>query len=127
MIPYMMRNTDAMQNLVEALLAQLDAGFDYHIHRTACHDQVLDVVAAQKQQPSAPVYVGLVDHLEPRRLARIAEAVRLGQQLGLQVNAGHGLDYHNVRPIAALAGVRELNGFKGICIWYRTVAGLMAP
>lgn len=40
---------------------------------------------------------------------RIAEAVRYGQELGLQVNAGHGLDYHNVRPIAALPGVQELN------------------
>ncbi|MFN2165895.1 MAG: pyridoxine 5'-phosphate synthase [Anaerolineae bacterium] len=46
---------------------------------------------------------------QQQELARIAEAVRLGQQLGLQVNAGHGLDYHNVRPIAALPGVRELN------------------
>jgi pyridoxine 5-phosphate synthase len=46
---------------------------------------------------------------QQQELARIAEAVRHGQQLGLQVNAGHGLDYHNVRPIAALPGVRELN------------------
>lgn len=42
-------------------------------------------------------------------LARIAEAVRYGQQLGLIVNAGHGLDYHNVKPVAALAGINELN------------------
>jgi pyridoxine 5-phosphate synthase len=42
-------------------------------------------------------------------LARIAEAVAHGQRLGLQVNAGHGLDYHNVVAIAALPGVRELN------------------
>ncbi len=40
---------------------------------------------------------------------RIAEAVRLGLELGLQVNAGHGLHYHNVQPIAALPGIRELN------------------
>ena len=44
-----------------------------------------------------------------RELARIAEAVRYGQQLGLIVNAGHGLDYHNVKPVAALAGINELN------------------
>lgn len=46
---------------------------------------------------------------QKEELSRIAEAVRYGQELGLQVNAGHGLDYHNVRPIAALPGVRELN------------------
>ncbi|MDD2749403.1 MAG: pyridoxine 5'-phosphate synthase, partial [Acidithiobacillus sp.] len=27
----------------------------------------------------------------------------------LQVNAGHGLDYHNVQAIAAIPGIRELN------------------
>lgn len=43
------------------------------------------------------------------QLARIARAVDLGRSLGLQVNAGHGLDYHNVKAIAALPGVRELN------------------
>ena len=42
-------------------------------------------------------------------LARIARAVQRGRELGLQVNAGHGLNYHNVQPIAALAGVAELN------------------
>ena len=40
---------------------------------------------------------------------RIAEAVAYGQSIGLQVNAGHGLHYHNVQPIAALPGMSELN------------------
>jgi pyridoxine 5-phosphate synthase len=40
---------------------------------------------------------------------RIRDAVAHGMSLGLQVNAGHGLDYHNVRGIAAIPGVRELN------------------
>jgi pyridoxine 5-phosphate synthase len=35
--------------------------------------------------------------------------VRIGLDLGLQVNAGHGLDYHNVEAVAAIPGVRELN------------------
>ncbi len=42
-------------------------------------------------------------------LRRIARCVALGQQAGLQVNAGHGLHYHNVGAIARLDGVRELN------------------
>ena len=41
--------------------------------------------------------------------ARIETAVRLGHAAGLQVNAGHGLHYHNVGPVAALPAVRELN------------------
>ncbi len=42
-------------------------------------------------------------------LARIADAVKHGLQAGLIVNAGHGLDYQNVKPVAALAGINELN------------------
>ena len=41
--------------------------------------------------------------------SRIQSAVDYGEELGLHVNAGHGLDYHNVREIAAISGVRELN------------------
>ena len=33
----------------------------------------------------------------------------IGAVLGLKVNAGHGLNYHNVIPIAAIPGVAELN------------------
>ena len=44
-----------------------------------------------------------------RELARVATAVAHGLQLGLQVNAGHGLHYHNVQDIAAIPGIRELN------------------
>lgn len=42
-------------------------------------------------------------------LLRIADAARVGVQLGLQVNAGHGLNYHNVQAIAAIDEIRELN------------------
>ena len=40
---------------------------------------------------------------------RIRKAVAYGQGIGLTVNAGHGLTYHNVQPIAALPGIHELN------------------
>jgi pyridoxine 5-phosphate synthase len=42
-------------------------------------------------------------------LKKICDAVTLGDSIGLQVNAGHGLHYHNVQAIAALPLVRELN------------------
>jgi pyridoxine 5-phosphate synthase len=42
-------------------------------------------------------------------LARIEQAAAYGLRLGLQINAGHGLDYHNVKAIAAIPGLRELN------------------
>ncbi len=42
-------------------------------------------------------------------LSKIKQAVIHGEELGLQVNAGHGLDYHNVQDISAIDGIRELN------------------
>ena len=42
-------------------------------------------------------------------LQRLREAVNLGTQLGLRVNAGHGLNYHNTRSVAALPNLCELN------------------
>jgi pyridoxine 5-phosphate synthase len=42
-------------------------------------------------------------------LSRIVRAVEHGRALGLDVNAGHGLNYHNVQPIAGIAGITELN------------------
>jgi len=40
---------------------------------------------------------------------KIRQAVTYGREIGLQVNAGHGLDYHNVQSIVAIGGIRELN------------------
>ena len=40
---------------------------------------------------------------------RIREAVDHGRRIGLKVNAGHGLNYDNVGPIAAVPGIAELN------------------
>ena len=42
-------------------------------------------------------------------LTRIEEAVIRGSDMGLQVNAGHGLHYHNVASIARIPAIRELN------------------
>ena len=42
-------------------------------------------------------------------LARIRNCAGLGLELGLQVNAGHGLHYHNVAPVARIPEISELN------------------
>ena len=46
---------------------------------------------------------------QPIELARITEGVSTARQLNLRVNAGHGLTYQNVEPIAAIPGMEELN------------------
>ncbi|WP_131781416.1 pyridoxine 5'-phosphate synthase [Legionella gresilensis] len=47
--------------------------------------------------------------LQQEELARIKEAAKYAAELGLIVNAGHGLNYQNVKPIAAIAELHELN------------------
>ena len=42
-------------------------------------------------------------------LEKLNQAFEYAHSRGLQVNAGHGLNYHNVQPIAANALVTELN------------------
>lgn len=42
-------------------------------------------------------------------LERLCRAAEFAQSLGLIVNAGHGLNIHNVEPIAAIKGMNELN------------------
>lgn len=55
-------------------------------------------------------YADLESHAErAQELERIRRAATLGASLGLQVNAGHGLHYHNVQPIAAIPELQELN------------------
>ena len=46
---------------------------------------------------------------QPAELARITEGAATARHLGLRVNAGHGLTYQNVEPIAAIPGMEELN------------------
>ena len=44
-----------------------------------------------------------------RELSRIVDACKAAAKLGLQVAAGHGLNYVNVGPVAALPEIEELN------------------
>ncbi len=43
-----------------------------------------------------------------KELERIKDAVAYSISLGLKTNAGHGLNYYNVKPIAAINGLRGL-------------------
>lgn len=70
--------------------------------------------AANMGAPVIEIHTGrYADALDPKiqaqELTRIKEAAEYGAGLGLQVNAGHGLHYHNVAAIAALPEMCELN------------------
>jgi pyridoxine 5-phosphate synthase len=48
-------------------------------------------------------------HAQAFELARVREAAQAGVAMGLAINAGHGLNYHNVQPIARIREIVELN------------------
>ena len=76
-------------------------------------DPVQIAAAAQTGAPVIEIHTGhYADATGDRwrqELARIEQAVIQGRDLRLQVNAGHGLNYHNVQSIAAIPGIAELN------------------
>ncbi|MBD1583168.1 pyridoxine 5'-phosphate synthase [Pseudoalteromonas sp. S16_S37] len=49
------------------------------------------------------------DKQQAQELERIREGVQYAHSLGIIVNAGHGLHYHNVKPIAQMPEIYELN------------------
>lgn len=51
----------------------------------------------------------LKDKKAERELEHLKEAVYLAKDLGLVVNAGHGLTYQNTRGVAKIPGIYELN------------------
>jgi pyridoxine 5-phosphate synthase len=67
-------------------------------------------------------------------LERLHAGARLAAGLGLEVHAGHGLNYHNVQPVAAIREIVELNighaiiaraVFDGLAVAVREMRALM--
>ena len=54
-------------------------------------------------------YANATGEARERELERLTAAAELAHELGLVVNAGHGLDYDNLLPIKALPHLNELN------------------
>ncbi|GAB1580000.1 pyridoxine 5'-phosphate synthase [Bordetella petrii] len=69
--------------------------------------------AAQAGAPVIELHTGAYAEAEGERVARELDRLRAalaeGLRHGMRVNAGHGLHYGNVAPIAALDGIAELN------------------
>ena len=54
-------------------------------------------------------YADATGDAQEKELARIVRAAAYGQELGLIINAGHGLHYENVTAIAKIEQIVELN------------------
>lgn len=103
--------------------SQVDFLTDYCAHLAAADIRVSLFVNPDVKQIEAARQVGVpmveihTGHyasahqpsVQADELARIEQAVIYGHGLGLQVNVGHGLDYHNVQAIARIPHIVEFN------------------
>jgi pyridoxine 5-phosphate synthase len=69
--------------------------------------------AAQIGAPAIELHTGAYAESsgghQATELERLHSGARLAAGLGLEVHAGHGLNYHNVQPVAAIRDIVELN------------------
>jgi pyridoxine 5-phosphate synthase len=80
---------------IDADKAQIDAAFASGAPYIEIHTgQYADAINESDQQAE---------------LVRLIEGIKYAHSLGLKVNAGHGLNYFNVKPIAAIEEIIELN------------------
>jgi pyridoxine 5-phosphate synthase len=101
-----------MDKVTEACSRLAEAGVKVSLFIDADPEQI--EAASKCGAPAIEIHTGhYADAMTVSRqrseLEQIITGVNLGIELGLQVNAGHGLSYHNVKAIAAIPGVNELN------------------
>ncbi|WP_350312615.1 pyridoxine 5'-phosphate synthase [Dickeya fangzhongdai] len=98
---------------ITAAVTQLrQAGIQVSLFIDADHAQIDAAVASGA--PYIEIHTGAYadaenDAARQQEFERICEAAAYAAGRGIKVNAGHGLTYHNVQPIAALPEMHELN------------------
>ncbi|PIT38472.1 pyridoxine 5'-phosphate synthase [Snodgrassella alvi] len=104
------------------VLSQQDKVAEYIQKLTAAGIRVSLFVDADSNQiqacrevaaPVIELHTGAYADAAPQQrrlqLARIEEAAHQASEMGIIVNAGHGLNIHNVAPIAKILAIQELN------------------
>jgi pyridoxine 5-phosphate synthase len=98
---------------ISAAVAQLSqAGIQTSLFIDADKAQI-DAALASKA-PYIEIHTGHYadaenESAQQQELERLIEGIKYAHNLGLKVNAGHGLNYFNVKPIAAIEEIIELN------------------
>ncbi|HEY6874414.1 MAG TPA: pyridoxine 5'-phosphate synthase [Geobacteraceae bacterium] len=102
-------NMEALAEVIEKLR---EGGITVSLFIDPDPDQVkaADKIGADYVEIHTGTYADAEDgKTEEEELARIGNAVKLAARIGLGVNAGHGLNYANIKKIAALGGIEEFN------------------
>jgi len=99
-------------NAVKDFIRQIkDSGIRVSLFVDADLDQVrkAKTVGAEAIEINTGSYTTAIGAARDDLLRRVAEAASMGRRHGLEVLAGHGLNYINVRPIVAISEIAELN------------------
>ncbi|QOI11345.1 pyridoxine 5'-phosphate synthase [Blochmannia endosymbiont of Colobopsis nipponica] len=98
--------------LRQALVKLGDSGIKPSLFINSDYEQIAAAIdiGASCIEIHTGVYSRCIDEYERiSEFERIKNGVLYASKHGLRVNAGHGLDYHNVGLIASLSFIRELN------------------
>jgi len=100
------------KKIIASCVRLADAGVRVSLFVDADPDQI--EAAAKTGAPVIEIHTGRyadaeTDEARRQELVRIEQSVQQGLALKLLVNAGHGLNYHNVQAIAAIPGISDLN------------------
>lgn len=102
-------NMEQLKSAVERLRG---AGIPVSLFIDADPDQIkaADKVGADFIEIHTGLFAEAADwKSEEKELIRIENGVKLAQKLGLGVNAGHGLNYSNIKRITSIKGIEEYN------------------
>jgi pyridoxine 5-phosphate synthase len=101
-----------LEHVSDAVRQLQDGGIIVSLFIDPDHDQIK--AAAKCDADYIEIHTGAYAEsedwdAEEKELEKIDNAIKLATKLGLGVNAGHGLNYINIRKIAALGGIEEYN------------------
>ncbi len=100
------------QRIAEAMKQLHDAGITISLFLDPDERQI--AAAAELGADAVELHTGQYalttgEDRQAAELSKLADAARRVRDAGLVLHAGHGLTYRNVKPVAALAGMTELN------------------
>lgn len=101
-----------VENIANATKRLTDAGIQVSLFIDADRKQI--DAAKEAGAPIIELHTGQyaeadTEEEQKKELARLMEAAEYAHSIGLQVNAGHGLHYHNTLDIAQIPQIVELN------------------
>jgi pyridoxine 5-phosphate synthase len=97
-----------LREVVSSLLER-GIGVSLFIEPEPAHIELAKKIGAPMIELHTGRYCEAEGEEREEELRKLKEGVELGRRLGLKVNAGHGLNYQNVTPIAKIPGIDELN------------------